>query len=131
LALVETLGEENLPGIAFSLKKKEILTFCRDHFKERAWAIKHGISPNTIPNEARFQEYMSMHHFRERKTTRKIALRVKRQVETYNKIKYVMEEGKSKIGPMIEQNRIESKKRVSSALDQLKNRKKVLRKNEA
>jgi hypothetical protein len=45
---------------------------------------------------------MDMLRLKERKTTRLIAHRVKGKIEMYNKIKFAMEEGKSKIGPKIE-----------------------------
>ena len=63
---------------------------------------KHGLSPNILPNEARFQEYMQMLRMKERKTTRLIGKRIKRRIEAYHKIKYAQEEGTTNIGPKIE-----------------------------
>ena len=63
---------------------------------------KHGLSPNILPNEARFHEYMQMLRMKERKTTRLIGQRIKSKIEAYYKIKYAKEEGTTKIGPKIE-----------------------------
>jgi len=66
-----------------------------------------------------------MQNMKGRKTTRILGQRIKRRIEAYHKVKFAKEDGRIVVSSEIELSQIESKKRVSSALDNLQNLAKV------